>query len=155
MSKFPESTKFRTSEKFKERIIFLKNDNECSSNQDFADLVGVSVPVISKAINFGIVPTVRMLIKIADKLELSFNYLLGLTDINEFIGSAAPTTFHKRLKELIDSKKLDYSKMGFQRTYLYEWIKEGTYPSVDYVLDLANYYNVSPDYLLGRTDYKN
>ena len=159
MSKFPDSTKYRTSATFKNRILQLIDDNDCSSNQEFADKVGVSVPVISKAVNFCIVPTSRTLIKIADKLQLSFKYLLGLTDKNDFIASATPTTFSKRIDELTKKRKSNYgrvtSTMEFPRNYIYEWRKEGTIPSVDYILDLADYFNVSPDYLLGRTDYEN
>lgn len=33
--------------------------------------------------------------------------------------------------------------------------RNGTIPSLDYLKCLAEYFNVSIDYLLGRTDYKN
>ena len=36
-----------------------------------------------------------------------------------------------------------------------EWEKKGTIPSLDYLKCLADYFNVSPDYLLGRTDDRN
>ncbi len=159
MSKFPENTKFRTSVEFKNRLTFLIDDYDCKTNKEFANLVGVSEPVISKAINFCIVPTTRILIKIANKFELSLKYLLGLSDTNDFIISATPTTFTNRLKELINENKITCShlayKMNFPRNYIYEWKKENTLPSIDYILDMANYFKVSPDYLLGRTDYRN
>lgn len=158
MSKFPENTQFRTSERFCKRLKQIMEDNDCSSSKQFAELVGVSIPVISKAVNFKIVPSLRILIKIADKLELSLKYLLGLDDENEFILSVTPSTFHIRLAELTDEQKLNYgqiaSKMDFPRTYIYEWIKENTLPSIDYALSLAEFFNVSVDYLLGRTDYR-
>ncbi len=158
MSKFPENTKFRTSEKFKSRIKSLMYDNDCNTNQQFAELVGVSVPVITKAVNFAIVPSLRILIKIADSLELPLKYLLGISDDKEFIASANPTTFHNRIEELKNEKHIKYGhlavKMNFPRNYIYEWKKENTLPSIDYVLNMAKYFDVSPDYLLGRTDYK-
>ena len=49
---------------------------DCFSNRAFAERTGVSLPVIARAALFGIVPTTRALIKIADALELSFSYLL-------------------------------------------------------------------------------
>ena len=45
--------------------------------------------------------------------------------------------------------------MDFPRTYIYEWIKENTLPAVDYVLAISEYFKVTPDYLLGRSDYRN
>ncbi len=159
MSKFPENTRFRTSADFSKRLKLIMEDNDCTSSKQFAELAGVSVPVISKAINFGIIPSLRSLIKIADCLELSFDYVLGIADKNDFIPAAVPTTFHARIEELTKERNLNYgqlaSKMDFLRTYIYEWIKEGTFPSVEYVLEIAEYFNVTPDYLLGRTDYRN
>ena len=76
MSKFPENSEMRISQAFSKRVKELMDDNDCASNKDFAKLVGVSFPVITKAVNFGIVPTMKSLIMIADKLELSLLYLL-------------------------------------------------------------------------------
>ena len=134
------------------------DDNDCKSNKEFAELVGVSTPVISKAVNFAIVPTLRTLVRIADKLDLSIKYLLGLTETNDFIGSATPTTFRERIKELTDEENTNFGQlvnnMYFPRTYIYEWQKENTYPSIDFVFEMSKHFNVSPDYLLGRTDYR-
>lgn len=109
--------------------------------------------------NYGIVPSLKMLIKIADKLELSFLYLLGESDSNDFIPSANPSSFYKRLPQIAEERGENYghiaSRMPFPRTYIYEWLKENTLPSPEYLLALAEYFNVSPDYLLGRTDYRN
>ncbi len=159
MSKFPDSSQFRVSTDFSKRIKLIMDDNDCMSNKQFAELVGVSVPVISKAVNFGIVPSLRSLIKIADCLDLSLNYILGIDDKNEFIPSTSPSSFHTRIAELTEEKHINYgqlaSKMEFPRTYIYEWIKENTLPAIDYVLAIAEYFKVTPDYLLGRSDYKN
>lgn len=159
MSKFPESSQFRVSTDFSKRIKLIMDDNDCSTNKQFAELVGVSVPVISKAVNFGIVPSLRTLIKIADCLELSFKYILGVDDKNEFTPATSPSSFHTRLAELTNEKNINYgqlaSKMDFPRTYIYEWIKENTLPSIDYILSISEYFKVTPDYLLGRSDYRN
>ncbi len=159
MSKFPDSTQYRVSIDFSNRLKLIMDDNDCTSNKQFAELVGVSVPVISKAVNFGIVPSLRTLIKIADCLELSFKYILGIDDNSDFIPATSPTTFHSRIAELTQEKNINYgqlaSKMDFPRTYIYEWIKENTLPAIDYVLAISEYFKVTPDYLLGRSDYRN
>lgn len=158
MSKFPENSQMRTSAKFTKRIKQLIFDNDCASNKEFADLVGVSFPVISKAVNFGIIPSMRILVKIADKLEMSVTYVVGMTDKNEFIPSNTPSTFYARLEELTKSNNLNYGKLtshlSFPRTYIYEWMKKETLPSIEYLIEIANFFDVSPDYLLGRTDFR-
>ena len=133
-------------------------DNDCSSNKEFAELVGISIPVIAKAVNFGIIPSSRILVKIADKLELSLAYLLGMADGNDFIAANNPSTFDVRLAELVKDNETNYGRlageMTFPRTYMYVWIRDKTIPTVDYLLELSNYFKVSLDYLLGRTDIK-
>ncbi|MDE7216344.1 MAG: helix-turn-helix domain-containing protein [Clostridia bacterium] len=148
----------RISKVFSKRIKELIEDNDCASNKQFAELVGVSSPVISKAVNYGILPTMKSLIMIADKLEISLPYLLGETNNNDFIGSPTPSTFSNRLQELANERNETFgaisTKMPFIRTYFYNWIKLGTLPSLEYAIEIANYFNVSLDYLFGRSDYR-
>lgn len=46
-------------------------------------------------------------------------------------------------------------QMPFSANFFYEWERLGTLPSLEYLYALAEYFKVTPDYLLGRTDYKN
>ena len=144
------------SAKFQNRILQLINENFCKNNEEFAKLTGVSVPVISKSANYGIVPSVKPLLKIVETLHLSFDYLLAKSDKNEFYPSANPVTFHIRLRQLKTENQNRWSNilfnLPFPRTYIYEWLKKGTYPCVDYLYALAREFHVSADYLLGRTD---
>lgn len=158
MSKLPESSELKISEDFRNRLILLMEDNDCKTAKQFANLVGVSSPVISKAINYSIVPSLRMLIKIADKLNLSMLYVIGKSDKNDFIAAATPSSFYERLPVLADEFHVNYgqiaSKMPFPRTYIYEWLKDKSLPSLEYLLDLSEYFKITPDYLLGRSDYR-
>ena len=159
MAKFPENSVMRTSKEFSNRIKDLIEDNECLSNKEFAELIGVSSQVIIKAADFGIIPTTKTLIKIADKLDLSLEYLLGISEENDFIGSNSPSDFYTRVRELAEEKNLTIggvaSKMSFARTYFYVWEKKKTLPLLEYAIEIARFFSVSLDYLLGRSDYKN
>lgn len=150
--------------KLQKRLIELINDedyinNKKCSNSEFAKRVGVNKSVISNIVNYGIIPSVKSLIKIADYLNVSLKYLLGETDKNEFIKSDNPTTFHFRLKELIDEKNYKISQItnanSFARNSIHVWLKRKNLPSLEYLNSLANTFNVTADYLLGRTDFKN
>ncbi|MDQ8481050.1 helix-turn-helix transcriptional regulator [Enterococcus faecium] len=63
------------------------------------------------------------------------------------------TTFD-RVKQLADNQKISIveleEKLGFGRNSLYSW-KTKT-PNGDRLKKVADYFNVSTDYLLGRTD---
>ena len=158
MSKFPENSEMRTSKEFSNRIKELIEESECVSNKKFAELVGVSFPVISRAVNYGIIPSTKILIKIADELDLSLMYLLGKKSKNDFIGSHSPSTFPIRLQKLADERKETFgaiaTKMPFERTYFYDWTSSNILPSIEYAILIADYFGVSLDYLFGRSDYK-
>ncbi|MDE6189963.1 MAG: helix-turn-helix domain-containing protein [Clostridia bacterium] len=158
MSKFPENSEMRTSKKFSERIKDSMEENDCETNKQFAELVGVSYPIITKAVDFGIIPTTKTLIKIADKLDLSLAYLLGMTDEKDFIGALQPSNFSTRIQSLAKERNETLggiaSKMPFSRTYFYMWIKKDTLPLIEYAIAIAEYFKVSLDYLFGRSDYR-
>lgn len=105
--------------------------------------------------------SVRILIKIADAIEISLEYLLGRSSENEYIPAVKPSTYHIRVQELAKEKNVTFGMMAnslvitFPRTYFYQWQKNKTYPSIDYLIQIATYFSVSLDYLTGRSDYKN
>lgn len=148
----------RISQEFQERFNKLIKDKECTKYQ-FSSMVGVSKEVISRACLFGIIPSLQSLIKIADYLNISISYLLGKDNNDTFDKSTSTETFHDRLKNLAIEKNKKYSeiarKMVFPESYFHDWIRTKTLPSLDYLIKIADYFNVSPDYLLGRTDDRN
>ena len=62
-----------------------------------------------------------------------------------------------RIKELADNQKISLNileeKLGYSTNYLYS-LKKGN-PKSDRHQEIADYFNVSTDYLLGRTDNPN
>ena len=42
--------------------------------------------------------------------------------------------------------------MPFTKNFFYEWQRAKTLPSLEYLEAIADYFKVSIDYLLGRTD---
>lgn len=67
--------------------------------------------------------------------------------------------FSDILKELRKSKKItqeDLAKLvGVERSTVGKWESKNIIPSADMLIDLSQLFNVSVDYLLGRTDDKN
>ena len=155
MSKIPENSEYKISPTFQNRLIELIDEQDCS-RYEFASSAGISKGALGRATIYGIVPSVRTLIKIADFLNVSLDYLLGNIDNDDFYKSEQPTTFQIRLKELCAEKNVTYSKaahaMPCSRNYFFNWQSNNTLPSLDYLIVLAEYFNVSMDYLLGRTD---
>lgn len=128
------------------------------SKTDLAVKANISVSVITRAELYAIIPSVKVLIKLADCFNVSLPYLLGETKIRAFYKSEDPISFHERLAVLAEEKGTSYSKiasvMPFSKNFFYEWQRANTLPSLDYLRALADYFGVSMDYLLGRTDDK-
>ena len=76
----------RISPEFQDRLNSIIKDKECTK-YEFSSLVGVSKEVISRSCLYGIIPSLQSLIKIADYLNVSINYLLGKTSNSNFIKS--------------------------------------------------------------------
>lgn len=156
MSKNPDES-INVSEKFKKRIIELITEEDCT-NAQFAERVGISKIIISNITNYAIIPSVKSLIKIADYLNVSLEYILCKSDDNTFIKSENPSTFQVRLLQLKEEYGLKFAdisnQLSFSRNSMHVWLKRENLPTLDYLFQLADYFEVTPDYLLGRTDYR-
>lgn len=154
MAKMAEGQE-RVSPEFKKRLTELIDESQ-SSKREFAQQVGVSKDVIIRGAMYGIVPSLQSLITIADSLDLPLDYLLGRSDSAHFYQSETGATFHIRIVELSKEKGVKYSqiarRMPFPNSYFYDWQREKTLPSLEYLRAIAEYFNVSIDFLLGRTD---
>lgn len=66
------------------------------------------------------------------------------------------TKFAERLKQLRDERRISQAKvakvLGVSRYAVYSYEKEKAAPSLDGLVTLADYFDVTVDYLLGRTD---
>lgn len=60
------------------------------------------------------------------------------------------------LKELLDEKNLDYktfaSKIGISASRVTDYIRNDKLPSIDNLIKIADYFDCSTDFLLGRTN---
>lgn len=142
---------------FQKRILGIIEEEEMTKRQ-FAEYVGVSKDVVIRATLYGIIPCMQTLIKIADVLGVSLDYLLGTTDDRSFDKALKPATFQERLNALAQERGEKFSKiahsMPFPENYFYDWKRQNLLPSLDYLRALASYFGVTIDYLIGRTDFR-
>ncbi len=64
--------------------------------------------------------------------------------------------FLQRLIELIERNGITRNKLladlGLNKSSFFDWERRGTTPSGEVIAKIADYFHVSTDYLLGRTD---
>lgn len=165
MSKSPEDS-INTSFDFQARMISIiadeeiegKDNGKTCSNSEFAKRVGISKNIISNITNYGIIPSVKSLIKIADYKNYSLEYLLAITDNLAFDRAETPSNFHERLLQLIKENNIHISditnakNVTFARNSIHVWLKRKNLPSLEFLFQISEYFHVSVDYLLGRSD---
>ncbi len=142
---------------FQKRISQLVDDSDYT-RAELRSMLHVSSNSFTNAIIYGIVPTPKTLIKIADYFEVSLNYLLGKVDSNDFSPNVAPKTFEERFNELCRERSITHYKVAmdcaFNNSLIVRWFQKGYLPSLEILEILCDYFDVSPDYLLGRSDFK-
>ena len=154
----PADSSLKTSQPFQKRLALLLQDSELSV-YEFCAAANVNKSVLNRALLYGIIPGTRSLVKLADALHVPLLYLLAQSDDSSFFAAERPACFSQRLRELMREKELRFSavakKMTFPESYFHDWIRTNTLPSPEYLLQIAAFFEVSPDYLLGRTDERN
>lgn len=93
--------------------------------------------------------------------SISDNFLI----VNSFLekmtvflgGNIMESILYQRIKSLCEEKRISISKLeaelGFGNSSIKKWSNTSS-PSVDKIIKVASYFNVSVDYILGRTDIK-
>jgi putative phage repressor len=146
---------FKISSVFQERLSELVTDSEYNKS-DLPSLIGISKDILIRAVNIGMFPSTKSLCKIADYFSVSLDYLMGITDNDSYIKAEESQTFRQRIKELKKEKGVSYCKiantLGFARSLFNSWNTYNYIPSLELIYMLAQYFNVTIDYLLGRTD---
>lgn len=144
------------STKFQKRINELVADSELK-NADLAKAGKFDYRSLSNALVYGIIPTTSTLIKIADYFNVSIDHLLGRTDKNDFF-EMSNSTFQQRFEELCKEKGVTHYKVSqdcfFDKSNISRWLSKGYLPTLEILDMITKYFNVSIDYILGRTDYK-
>ena len=143
------------SNKFQVRLTDLIEDCEVNKSA-LPNLIGIDYRSLSNALNYGIVPTPRILMRIADYFNVSIKYILGASDDEYFSKAKIKSDFKTRFELLCTEKKVTHYKVSkdlhFDNSYITRWFKKNYLPSLELLETISDYFKVSIDYLLGRTD---
>lgn len=138
---------------FAERLNDLIFDNKTTAVQT-AKALGVPKSTIYRYLNAERIPNIDMLIKLADLLHCSISFLIGIDNDNYLINPNQCPVFSERLKFLISNFKITKYKLtkdtDIPESIIYSWQSGKSQPSIESVLKLAEYFNCSVDYIVGR-----
>ena len=126
------------------------------SRSEFAKNINSYERCISRWFDGTNTPSLEYVIRIADYLNCSIDYLFGFTPFSTFTPCSQPTTFSARLGQLLTIKKISRNKLAavckVTSSNVSKWILTEQLPKPDIICLLASYFNCSIDFLLGRTD---
>lgn len=99
-------------------------------------------------------PNLKTLIKVANYLQVSIDYLYEMTDSNNFHPySLDQSDFHNKLVNLIDKSNISNrqfcKELNFHKDIILRY-KNGVEPSVRTLFEIANYFGTSIDDLLTK-----
>ncbi len=138
--------------KIGERLTELMTERGIS-NKELAKVLGVSLGTVGywkKGKNNMRLP---QFIAIADYFNCSLDFLAGRSEtVIDFIPKERPP-FYTRLKHILADKKITKYRINtetkIKSSHFADW-KNGTEPQIHSLIELADYLDVSLDYLLGR-----
>lgn len=147
----------RVSVEFQKRFQELCEEGSFEGKTRAAEEIGITYVTFSKSYNYGILPKVSVLIQIADYFNVSIEYLLAYTENDRFTKSNDPQTFQGRLILLKEEAGLKSfyelaEKSHIHKSNISQWLVKSYLPELESLEILADFFGVSLDYLLGRTD---
>lgn len=122
---------------------------------EFAESAGITESCISKWLSGQGYPSLTKLIKVADRMNYSLDYLVGRSENTGYVPAVKHQSFCERLDFLLKKHNETFSQLArtckFGTSIHAKW-KKGKIPKPENLIQIAEHFNVSVDYLVGRSD---
>lgn len=131
-------------------LLFEKRLNE----KQFAEKLGICVSSVSVYLQGKSMPTVASLVKMADYFNCSTDFLLGREEENKSVKFRPCPPFSEQLLFLKKHFKCSayqiYHNTNIAKSSYYEWLSGESQPLLDNIIKLAEHFDCSVDFILGR-----
>ncbi len=119
-----------------------------------ANISGIYKSHISEYLSGKHMPTYAHFVQLLYTFHCSAEYLLGIQDIHTDEPLHPVPPFGERLRFILKSRKLSQKRLCEQLNLsscaLYKWLSGKNNPSVESLIRLAEFFDCSVDYLIGR-----
>ena len=121
---------------------------------EFKNILGTDVSNIYKWLNNVSYPSYKNILSLADYFSCSLDFLVGKTENYEKLTFKKVPKFSQSLRTTMQEKNISEYRLNkdtdISRSILYEWFTDYRNPSIDNLIILADYFDCSIDYLIGR-----
>lgn len=140
--------------KFHERLAGLIIESE-TSVQELSEKYGFSLSALYKWLRGVCYPSFDNLVLLSDNFGCSADYLLGLKDDEvEYTANEQRQPFDVLFSDLLKEKNVSEYRLvkqtGLARSKVDEWRKAASLPSVESLVLVAKFFDVTVDRLVGR-----
>ncbi len=137
---------------FSENLQDLLIRRNINKNQ-FCQLLKLSNSSFYKIFNHSRQPKIDTLLKIAKYFNCSLDFLLGRTENETPLAKGKKISikvpFEKQLKINNTNINRVATSIGTSTATIYRWLNNKTYPTLEYLIKLADYFGCTVDYLVG------
>lgn len=123
------------------------------SRLKLAQTINISSTTINGYFNKDYYPQIEIAIKIAKFFDCSLDYLFGISSSRELVNKNTKSFFENfnfLLKQSNKSIAKTLKELQMSEYNYYRW-KSGDFPKTVNIIAIANYFDVSIDYLIGYT----
>ncbi len=135
-------------------LIFEKNNCLPATAKSFAENFGIDATTVTRYLQGKRVPSVANLVRLADYFNCTTDYLLGRTQENHTKSFKPCPPFSESFTRLLNYygyNCLSFSKeTGLNLARIYDWKSGKHQPSLDNVIRIADHFDCSVDFVLGR-----
>ena len=140
---------------FIERLSELMQEN-CLSIYSLSKQIKCDHKAIRRWFKSQYYPRYYILINLADYFDVAIDYLLGLSNDDRYSPGTVHKTFIERLRLSMRNKSYSAYRVAkicrIERSTVYQWLNHNKMPETETLIALAQCFNCSTDFLLGRTD---
>ncbi len=133
-----------------DELMFDENIN----GKELADILGISKQQIYYVLNHKRMPSLDVLIRVANHFSCTTDFLLGREPESKAKTFRPVPPFPQQLAFLLDYfhvKKYRLCKeVPITHSVIYNWQRGKFAPSLDYIIKLADYFGCSVDFVIGR-----
>ena len=140
---------------FSKRLLELILEQDLNA-LSLAKKIGVSHTSINRFLKEERTPNFICLVSMLDFFNCSADYLLGLTDFHTDEPLHTVPPFKDRLRAMLKERNISQAQLirdlPLSSAVPYKWLSGLNEPSVESLLRLAEYFDCTVDYLIGRVN---
>lgn len=133
-----------------DELLFYNNLNAVA----LAKQMGINPSIIYTYRTRPSLPSYDTAIKFADNLHCTLDFLFGRTDNNEVKNFKACPPFSKQIVFLTEHFEISVYALSIKakiaQSTIFNWKNKGSIPTIENVDRLANFFECSMDYIVGR-----